>query len=125
MDDFYKEQILDHYKHPRNFGKLSKANAIAFDNLVSCGDKLSMELIIIDNIVKDIKFEGTGCAISMASASMLTGFVKEKNISVLKSFGKDDILKLLQIELSATRLKCALLSVEVLKKAIINQSSPT
>lgn len=118
IDDLYKEQILDHYKHPRNFGKLTKANAEAYDNLVSCGDKLSMELLICKGIVKDIKFQGTGCAISMASASMLTEHVKSKNISVLKKINRDDILKLLGVNLSATRLKCAMLSVEVLKKAI-------
>ncbi len=121
MDNLYRENILDHYKHPRNFGKLDKANAQASDNLVSCGDKLLMQLLIEDKgFVKDIKFDGTGCAISMASASMLTEIVKGKNIAGLKRLGKDDILKMLGVELTPTRLKCALLSLEVLQKVINN-----
>jgi nitrogen fixation protein NifU and related proteins len=122
MDNLYKENILDHYKHPRNFGKLENANAKASDNLISCGDQLSMELNINKDVVKDIKFTGLGCAISMASASMLTEIVKGKDISGLKRLTRDDILKMLGVELTPTRVKCAMLSLEVLNKAILNYS---
>lgn len=120
MDEIYREQILEHYKHPRNFGRLKKANAVASDNLVSCGDQLSMQLLIGEDVVRDIKFQGTGCAISMASASMLTEFVKGKPVSDLKRLTKDDILGMLGINPTPTRLKCALLSLEVLHKALRN-----
>lgn len=118
MDNLYREQILDHYKNPRNFGKLKKASAGAHDNLVSCGDRLSMELLIKNDVVQEIAFEGEGCAISMASASMLTEFVKGKKVSDLQQLDKNAILDMLGIELTPTRLKCALLSLEVLHKAL-------
>ena len=120
MYDLYREQILDYYKHPRNFGILKNANAVANDNLVSCGDQLSMQLLVTHHTIADIKFQGQGCAISMASASMLTELAKGKSIDDLKTLGKDDILTLLGINPTHTRLKCALLSLEVLHKAIIN-----
>ena len=118
MDDLYRENILDHYKHPRNFGKLTSTNATASDDLVSCGDTLSMQLLITKNIVEDIKFQGTGCAISMSSASMLTELAKGKSVDDLKRLTKDDILTMLGINPTPTRLKCALLSLEVLHKAL-------
>ncbi len=120
MDDLYREQILDHFKHPRNFGTLAKANAIAKDNLVSCGDSLSMALLVENKKVQQVKFRGTGCAISMASASMLTEFAIDKQVADLKRLTKDDILTMLGIHPTPTRLKCALLSLEVLHKALNN-----
>ncbi len=118
MDDLYREQILDHYKHPHNFGKLKSANASASDNIVSCGDELSMELAVKNNTINDIMFQGQGCAISIASASMLTEFIRGKTVADLKILTKDDILAMLGINLTLTRLKCALLSLEVLHKAL-------
>ena len=118
MDDIYREQILDHYKHPRNFGKLAQSTVSASDNVVSCGDMLSMELNIANQQVTEVAFQGNGCAISMASASMLTEVVVGKKIADLKSLGKDDILRMLGINPTPTRLKCALLSLEVLHKAL-------
>lgn len=123
MEDLYREQILDHYRNPRNFGKLKNATSVASDNLISCGDQLSMELLIKNGEVEAIKFQGEGCAISMASASMLTEFVKGKKVTDLKALKKDAILEMLGIHPTPTRLKCALLSLEVLHKAINNYSS--
>ncbi len=122
MDDLYREQILDHYRHPRNFGKLKKTNAKAEDELVSCGDKYNLELWIDPKTkkVKNIGFSGTGCAISMASASLLSEYIQDKPISALQRLGKDDILRLLGINPTPTRLKCALLSLEILQKALQN-----
>lgn len=120
MDDLYRENILDHFKHPRNFGKLERANAVASDNLVSCGDSLSMELLVKKKILKEVRFQGQGCAISMAAASMLTETIKGKSIGDLKRLTKDDILIMLGINPTPTRLKCALLSLEVLHKALNN-----
>jgi|SRR3989344_3555811 len=120
MDDLYRENILDHYKHPRNFGKLIKKNAQASDNLVSCGDELGLELLLKNDRVSEVKFHGQGCAISVAAASMLTETIKAKKISDLQRLNRDDILRLLGISLTPTRLKCALLSLEILHKALKN-----
>lgn len=122
MDELYREHILDHYKHPRNFGVLDHANASSSDNLVSCGDELSMRLLIDKktNVIKDVKFTGHGCAISMASASMLTEEIKGKSIAIVAKYDKDTVLRLLGITLTPTRLKCALLSLEIVTKALRN-----
>lgn len=120
MDDLYRENILSHYKHPQNFKTLVHATHGAEQTLVSCGDALTMQLVIKNKKVADIGFTGTGCAISMASASMLTELVRGKRISELQKLTKDDILEMLGITLTPTRLKCALLSLEVLHKAIQN-----
>ncbi len=118
MDDLYRENILDHYKHPRNFGNLARATVSSSDSLVSCGDSLSIEVFVSENVVKDIAFQGVGCAISMASASMLTERAQNKSVTDLKRLGRDDILNMLGITLTPTRLKCALLSLEILHKAL-------
>lgn len=118
MDSLYREHILDHYKHPRNFGSLSAPTHHASENLVSCGDQLTVSLIISENVISDIRFSGTGCAISIASASLLSEFTKDKKVAEVRSFSKETILKLLGIDLGPTRLKCALLSLEVLHKAL-------
>lgn len=122
MDNLYREQILDHYKHPRNFGHLPKANAVGSDSLVSCGDRLSLELLVDNKSKKvtDVKFQGVGCAISMASASLLSERIKGEKVDILQRLTKDDILKLIGVNLTPTRLKCALLSLEVLHKALAN-----
>ena len=120
MDDLYRENILDHYKHPKNFKILSSATHRAQQTVVSCGDDLIMQLSIVHDIVEAVGFQGRGCAISMASASMLTELVKNKSIQELQKLTKDDILEMLGIPLTPTRLKCALLSLEVLHKALQN-----
>ena len=120
MNDIYKEQILDHYKNPRNFGELNNPDVSSSDNLVSCGDQLSffVKLNTDKTIITEVKFNGDGCAISMASASLLTEYILDKNISDLKKLNRDGILNMLGISLSPTRLKCALLPLEVLHKAL-------
>lgn len=118
MEDFYRETILDHYKHPRNFGTLPQPTHGSRDNLVSCGDDISMELVIEREIVKEIAFQGSGCAISMAAASMLTEAAKGKSVDELLQLSRDDILNMLGTQLTPSRIKCALLSLEVLHKAL-------
>jgi nitrogen fixation NifU-like protein len=118
MDQLYREFILDHYKHPHNFGKLKSATVVASDNLISCGDSLEIQLVIKKNKVAEIAFNGIGCAISTASASLLSDHVKGMSLTRIKKLTKDDVLQLLGISLGATRLKCALLSLEVLHKAV-------
>ncbi|MBI2029568.1 iron-sulfur cluster assembly scaffold protein [Candidatus Gottesmanbacteria bacterium] len=116
--DIYREIILDNYNHPHNFGRILKPTVSSGQNNPSCGDDISMDIIVKNNLITDIKFHGLGCAISIASASLLTENVLGKNIDQINMMNKDDILKLLGITLTPTRLKCALLPLEVLHKTI-------
>lgn len=114
----YQEIILDHYKNPRNFGEISHPTNKAESFNPLCGDKITMQLIIDKKKIKDIKFSGVGCAISTASASMITEHVMGKTAEEAKQLTSQDIQDMLQIEVGPVRMKCALLPLEVLKKAI-------
>jgi nitrogen fixation NifU-like protein len=118
MDDFYRENILDHYKNPRNHGHIDHPSAVAEGVNPLCGDELAIELKVEDGIVTDVRYNGRGCAISQAAASMLSDAVKGKPVAELSQIGKDDVLDELGIPLTPIRLKCALLSVGVLKVAL-------
>lgn len=119
MHSIYQEIILDHYKSPHNFGKLNAATNACHVNNPLCGDQIDLTATIKDGIVKDIAFTGHGCAISTASASLLTDYAKGKKVSTLKKLDRSFMLSLLRIELSPSRLKCGLLSLEGLNKLII------
>jgi len=116
--DMYREIILDHYKHPRNAGHLPHATAAAHAYNATCGDKITMEIKIDNNKISDIRFSGTGCAISQASASMLTEKVKGMKITDVKNLKTDDIMNMLETTLTPSRVKCATLPLEVLTKAL-------
>jgi nitrogen fixation protein NifU and related proteins len=119
-EDIYREIILDHYRNPRNKGRISDADASFHDSNPLCGDEIDIHLKVEDNIVKDIKFEGRGCAISQASASMLTEMVMNKSLTSVKDLGKDDILENIGlVNLGPARIKCALLSLKVLKMGMV------
>jgi nitrogen fixation NifU-like protein len=118
MDDFYRENILDHYKNPRNHGHIDHPSAVAEGVNPLCGDELSVELKVEDGIVTDVRYNGRGCAISQASASMLSDVVMGKPLDKLAGISKEDVLEELGIPLSPIRLKCAMLSVGVLKVAL-------
>jgi len=118
MDALYRDFILDHYRNPRNAGTLEQPDASFEDLNPLCGDKIRMDLKIRDCVVEDIKFKGRGCAISQASASLLTESIKGKKISEIDAIAKDDVLENLGISISAARLKCALLGLKVLKQAL-------
>jgi nitrogen fixation NifU-like protein len=114
----YQDLILDHYRNPRNQGSLTKAtNHGAADN-PTCGDKLHMDILVKNDIIGDVKFSGSGCAISQASASLLTEYVKKKPVEEALALTPENILKLLGVTLSPARLKCGLLSLETLKKTL-------
>jgi len=119
IEAMYQENILDHYKNPRNAGKIDKASVHHHEYNPLCGDEIEMFLVIKDKKVADVKFHGRGCAISQASASLLTDEIKGKNIDDLKNMAKENILELLGISLSPVRLKCALLSLDTLKNSIL------
>jgi nitrogen fixation protein NifU and related proteins len=118
MDFVYKEEILDHYKNPRNFGELADADIRVDANNPLCGDKLHMDLKIKDGVVQDVAFTGRGCAISQASASMLTEEMVGKPLEELAGMTRQDVLDNLGIEVSYARMKCATLSLGLLRLAL-------
>lgn len=118
MSSIYQEIILQHAQNPHNFGRLpSSTNKIVLDNPL-CGDVIQMEVEIKKKKVADIRFTGKGCAISKASASLLTDYAKNKSLDELRRLDKNCIIKLLGVELGPNRLKCALLPLEALQKLI-------
>jgi nitrogen fixation NifU-like protein len=119
-DDIYREIILDHYRNPRNKGRLTDPDVSIHDSNPLCGDEIDMHLRVEEDKIKDIKFEGRGCAISQASASMLTEMVSNKPLSMVKNLSKEDILENIGLtNLGPARIKCALLSLKVLKMSMV------
>ncbi len=118
MSDLYREQILDHYRNPHNKGELDPNDATFEDTNPLCGDKIRIDLRLSGDVVSEIAFSGRGCAISQASASILTDLVKGETIEEVLAFDKDDLLDELGIPISPARIKCALLGLHVLKGAI-------
>ena len=120
-DDIYREIILDHYRNPRNKGKLPEADISTHDSNPLCGDEIDIHMKIQGDRIMDIKFEGRGCAISQASASMLTEMVINKPLASVKDIAKTDILENIGLtNLGPARIKCALLALKVMKLGMVN-----
>ena len=119
--DFYRELILDYYRNPRNFGKLDHHDIDSRDTNPLCGDEVEMQIKVSEDKkqIEEIKFVGKGCAISQATASMLTELAKDKPLEWVKSLSREDILKMLGTnDLGPARIKCAMLSAKVLKSGV-------
>lgn len=120
MDDIYREQILEHSKHPHNFGTLEAPSVSHEEHNPLCGDRVRIDLAIADGVITDVRFNGRGCAISQASASLLTDELRGMSVDAAKAYSKDDLLELIGIPLgkNPVRLKCALLSLKTLKAGL-------
>jgi nitrogen fixation NifU-like protein len=114
-DQFYREFILDHYKNPRNFGRLEGADISHEEYNPLCGDLVGMDFRVKDGVIDEVRFHGRGCAISQASASLLTERLQGMPLDEARQISRDDVLDELGIDISPARLKCALLSLKVLK----------
>lgn len=115
MDDLYRDYILEHYRRPHNFGVVEEPSASFEGSNPLCGDRITMQIRVKDGVVEQIGFTGRGCAISQASASLLTDEVKGKRLDEVVDLGAADLLDLLGIEISPARLKCAMLSFDSLQ----------
>lgn len=118
--DIYKEHILDLYKNPHNKGNLKNSTHEFSKNNPLCGDEIKIQFIIQNDKISEIKFDGYGCVISQASASLLTDKIKNLSINKIKKISKEDILEMLRIPISYSRLNCALLPLDTVKGALEN-----
>jgi nitrogen fixation NifU-like protein len=114
----YREYILEHYRNPRNYGRLERPDAHAEDSNPLCGDQLGIDLRVEGDQVTEVRFQGRGCAISQAAASMLSEMIEGKTVEEVVQLGKDDVLDALGIPISPARTKCAFLSLRVLHRSL-------
>ena len=119
MDDLYRELIIDRYKNPRYRGQLDPHDITFEDDNPLCGDHIRIDLRVgADGSVSEVAFDGHGCAISQASADLLAESIIGKSLEEVKALKKEDVLEMLGIDLGPVRLKCALLSLKVLKAGV-------
>jgi nitrogen fixation protein NifU and related proteins len=123
MDDLYRDFILEHYKHPRNFGELPAHDHDAHEVNPLCGDELGVQIAVEDGRIADLRFQGHGCAISQAAASMASEELIGMPIDEASALDATWMLELLGIPVSATRRKCALLSLKVVRHALTGDGS--
>lgn len=117
MDDFYRDEILEHYAHPHHYGKLEHPDISHEENNPLCGDRVRFDIKLDEagERVADVRFSGVGCAISKASASMLGDLILGKTLDEIKDLTREDVLDELGLDLGPVRLKCALLPLKVVK----------
>lgn len=114
--DFYREEILEHWRNPQNYGEMKKPDFVIEQVNPLCGDEVTFYFKINKGKVFDVKFQGSGCAISVASASMLSEAIKGKKVSSVKKITGQNVLKLIGGNVAPARLKCVFLSLEAIKK---------
>src|SRR3989344_4787601 len=117
-DDIYRENIIDHFKNPRNYGEIVEAEIKHSELNSFCGDMIRLFVKLKEGKVEDVKFKGNGCAISMAATSMMTEILKEKTLDEVKNIKKEDIFEMLGIKLGVVRIKCGLLCLNALMKGL-------
>ena len=117
-DDIYRENIIDHFKNPRNYGEIVEAEIKHSELNSFCGDMIRLFVKLKEGKVEDVKFKGNGCAISMAATSMMTEILKEKTLDEVKNLKKEDIFEMLGIKLGIVRMKCGLLCLNTLMKGL-------
>jgi nitrogen fixation protein NifU and related proteins len=122
-DDLYRDYILEHYKHPRNFGELEPHDLEGHEHNPLCGDELGVQIRVADGRIEDLRFNGHGCAISQAAASIASEELKGMSVQEVGELDADWALDLLGIPVSATRRKCALLGLKVVKGAVTGDNS--
>jgi nitrogen fixation NifU-like protein len=120
MEILYKEELLDHYRFPRFKGALSHPNVISAMHNPSCGDQVSFQAILVQDCITQIAFDGVGCIISQATASMMCELIKDKPISFIMALTADDVCSLIGIQLGLNRLKCALLFLHAVQQGLHN-----
>lgn len=118
MDGIYREQLMEHYKHPQNRGKMEHPDVETTENNPLCGDVIDMQLRVKDGKIRDVKFDGSACAVSIAASSVLTEEVMGKTLEQAKRMSKDELIKLLGVQLTTSRVKCAALPLEALHNLI-------
>jgi nitrogen fixation NifU-like protein len=124
-DSIYREQIIDLYENPLNFGRAEPSDFVYEEDNPLCGDVIEISVRLDDeNRISEVMWQGHGCAISQASASLLTEEIRGKSLEEVKAFSKEQLLELLGIQLSMTRIKCALLSLKVLKAGAYGMPAP-
>lgn len=116
--DIYREHIIELYKSPSNFGNLKNPTHEHTSHNSICGDEVTVNLLVKNGILKDVKFSGSGCVVSMVASSLLTDKIKDMPVSEIKKLKGEDILSMLKMKLTPARMKCALLSLEAVKGAL-------
>jgi nitrogen fixation NifU-like protein len=118
VDDLYRQYILDHYREPRNHGHLDHPDIHAGDTNPLCGDRIELDLRLEGECVADVRFDGRGCAISQASASMLTEQIEGATLDELRALTPEDVFEMLGVSIGPARQRCALLALRVLHQGI-------
>lgn len=118
--DLYAQNVMDHFKNPRNKGSLENPTIKHEEANYSCGDKISVDLRIENDILKEIRFDGNGCAISQAAISIMTEIILNKTVKEIMAFKEEDIVAMLGVPVGYRRKKCALLGLLTLKNAILS-----
>ena len=121
MDDLYKDYILDHFRNPRNYGRLDAPDAVAEDLNPLCGDQIRVELKVDDGKIADVRFSGKGCAISQAAMSMLSESLRGERLEDVARMSSERVIENVGIGISPARMKCALLGLKVLKSAALGE----